>query len=805
MTGTMTDIPGYTLLRPIGRGGMASVYLAVQQSLGREVALKLLVPQQDADGSSAERFLREARIAASLHHPNIVPIHDFGVHEGTAYIAMAYETGGTIAPLPGEKLAPRDALRLVRDVASALEYAHARGVVHRDIKPENILRREDGGAMLSDFGIARLIEGGSVLTTEGTSVGTPHYMSPEQLRGDKVDGRSDLYSLGVVLWQLLTGELPYVGTDGWAIGTQHLNADIPRLPAALAHLQPLVDALLAKKAESRLQGGGELVQRIDALLSGQVTPDTAPTVAVQGARRRREDSEPAPLNPSPVPPGRVLGFVAFALLVPLAFFGWRQFVRTPHPRPAAAAIAPPVAAHAAPTAAVASTTSIAVLPLEDLSVGHDQGYFSDGMAEELQSRLAQVPGLMVAGRTSSMSFKGKEATIAQVGKALDVGNVLEGSVRKDGERLRVTMRLSNVGTGYQTWTQTYDRKLTDVFAVQDDIAGAVVDTLKLKLLDSRGAGGAARHVPRFEVYDEYLRGRQAMMRDSQGDFEQARASFRKSVALDPGYADAWSGLAMAESFVDGESDDPAVAARGNARAIAAAERALQLDPQLGDAYASRGFIRTRAWDWDGALADITKAVQLDPRDGRNQLRHAFLLSILGRLPEAQAALEEGARADPLFTPLWFWLARVQAARGNYAGARQVLNRTLAIDPAFTAASGYLAVVALLEGDPAQARALFLAADRKVGVAMADYQLGHVAESRRELADALAAKPPPDEYLQALGYAGTGQHGRALDLLEQMVARHDSDSVAIPFDPQFRGLHGDPRFVALRVKMGLPPH
>jgi TolB-like protein/tetratricopeptide (TPR) repeat protein len=805
MTGTtLTDIPGYTLLRPIGRGGMASVFLALQQSLGREVALKLLVAQQDADGSAAERFLREARIAASLHHPNIVPIHDFGVHEGTAYIAMAYETGGTIAPLPGEKLAPRDALRLVRDVAAALDYAHARGVVHRDIKPENILRREDGGAMLSDFGIARLIEGGSVLTTEGTSVGTPHYMSPEQLRGDKVDGRSDLYSLGVVLWQLLTGELPYVGTDGWAIGTQHLNADIPRLPAALAHLQPLVDSLLAKKAEARLQSGGELVQRIDALLSGQVTPNTAPTVAVQAARRRREDSEPAPLNPAPVPPGRVLGFVAVALLVPIAFFGWRQFVRTPHPPAARTATSVAAVRAPAPVAAV-SATSIAVLPLEDLSVAHDQGYFSDGMAEELQSRLAQVPGLSVAGRTSSQSFKGKGATIAQVGKALDVGNVLEGSVRKDGARLRVTMRLSNVATGFQTWTQTYDRKLTDVFAVQDDIAGAVVDTLKLKLLTPQGTGGVGKHVPRFEVYDEFLRGRQAMMRDTAADFEQARASYRKTVALDPDYADAWSGLAMAESFVDGESDDPVVSARGYAAGLAAAERALQLDPQLGDAYAARGYIRTCAWDWDDALADITKAVQLDPRDGRNQLRHGFLLAILGRLPEAQAALEEGTRADPLLTPLWFWLGRVHAAQGNYAAARQVLNRALAIDPKFTAATGYLATISLLEGDAARARTQFLALDRKIGVAMADYRLGHVAEARRELADALAATPAPDVYVQAIGYAGTGQHDRALDLLEQMVARHDANALAIPYDAQLRDLRGDSRFAALLAKMGLPPH
>ena len=190
----MHDIPGYTLIRPLGRGGMATVYLARQESLGREVALKVLAPPAGGDGDriAGERFLREARIAASLHHPHIVPIHDFGVHEGVADLAMQFEPGGTIAPLAGEKLAPRDALRVVRDIAGALDYAHGRGVVHRDIKPDNILRRDDGAAMLSDFGIARLVQGESALTTEGTSVGTPHYMSPEQLQGKALDGRADL-------------------------------------------------------------------------------------------------------------------------------------------------------------------------------------------------------------------------------------------------------------------------------------------------------------------------------------------------------------------------------------------------------------------------------------------------------------------------------------------------------------------------------------------------------------------------------------------------------------------------------------
>jgi serine/threonine-protein kinase len=795
----VTDIPGYRLLRPIGRGGMASVFLAVQESLGREVALKLLVPQADADNAASERFLREARIAAGLHHPNIVPIFDFGVHEGTAYIAMAYEAGGTIAPMPGEKLPPRDALRLVRDVAAALEYAHARGVVHRDIKPENILRREDGAAMLSDFGIARLIEGGSVLTTEGTSVGTPHYMSPEQLRGDKVDGRSDLYSLGVVLWQLLTGELPYTGTDSWAIGTQHLGADIPRLPAELAHLQPLVDSLLAKRAEGRLQSGGELVHRIDALLSGQVTPETAPTLAVQGARRRREDSEPAPLNPAPMPRSRVLGFVAFALVVPLAFFGWRQFVRTP-PATAPASRAT-TAAPAAGPAARAAPASIAVMAFEDLSASHDQAYFSDGIAEEVQGRLAQVPGLQVAGRASARSFKGKSATVAQIGKALGVDTVLEGTVRKDGERMRVAVQLSNVRTGFQIWTQSYDRKLTDVFAMQDDIAAAVVDALKPKLLGA-GAPPATRprHTPPFEAYDAYLRGRDALPRNGEGALATALAAYRKAVQIDPNYAEAWSGLAMAEFFQGESGGKDAQAAK--ARSHAAAERAVALNPTLGDAYATRGYLRTNDWQWAGAMADLQRAIALAPSDGRNQMRYAYLLITLDRLPEARKALEEGAHADPLLLPVWQRLAITAAALGDHEAARKALDHVAALDPEAQFPAYFRAVLDLLDGKAAAAKDAFRAVHDPVGEIQADFSLGNRDAARAGLRK-LVADFPGQHFEIAQACAWIGDLDCAFLHLDAVVSAHQITALKIPYDPMLRNVRSDPRYATLLARMNLP--
>ncbi len=783
----MTAIPGYTVLRQLGQGGMAEVFLVVQESLGREVALKVLSSASARDDSSRERFLREARIAASLHHPHIVPIHDFGVHEGCAYIAMEYEPGGTIAPGAGERLEPQAALRLVRDIAGALDYAHGRGVVHRDIKPENVLRRADGAAILSDFGIARLIQGESVLTTEGTSVGTPHYMSPEQLRGEKVDGRSDLYSLGILLWQLLTGELPYKGSDSWAIGSQHLNAGIPRLPPAMAHLQGLVDALLAKAADARLQSGAEVVRRIDALLAVSANQATMLETPSQLGQRRAAWSR------------RNVG--AAALLVAgvlvVALLGWRRFAAGPAIVPAPPALAPTPAA-----ATVAK--SIAVLAFEDLSEAHDQGYFSDGISEELSNRLAQVPGLRVAGRSSSQSFKGKEATIAQIGRALDVSQVLEGSVRKDGDRLRVSVQLSNVADGYQLWSQSYDRKLTDVFAVQDDISSAVVEALKLALLPGPHPATNKRHTPSFEVYDHYLRGRQAMAGSGENSVERALESFRKAVALDPDYAEAFAGLAMAESFMAEGDPDPIHRDQGFQRASTAAERAVALDPGLGDAYSTRGYVRAiDFWDWNGAMADSEKAIAIDPGDARNQLRHCYLLAALGRLPEGAKACDLGTRQDPLFAPVWYQLGRLRAAQGDYPGAISAMNRTLAIDPGFRPAAQYLGTIALLQGDAGKAKTVFAQVDSPIGLALAEHALGDGVESRRLLAEIIAKHANDFAYGIATVHAWSGDREQAFAWLDRAVAQHEIGVILLKSDPLLHGLRGDPRYLALLKKLKLP--
>jgi TolB-like protein/tetratricopeptide (TPR) repeat protein len=448
--------------------------------------------------------------------------------------------------------------------------------------------------------------------------------------------------------------------------------------------------------------------------------------------------------------------------------------------------------------------SIAVLPFLDLSEAKDQEYFADGLSEELLDLLAQVPGLRVAGRTSSFSFKNKNATIPEMGKALHVATILEGSVRKSGERIRITAQLIDVADGYHRWSHTYDSKLTDVFALQDEIAGSVVDTLKLKLLPGQRPSTAKHHAPGFKTYDQYLLARQLLARDDPGNYSRAVEAFKQAVALDPDYAAAYSGLAMAESFAVERSVDKTLVAQAHQRAMAAAERAVALDPELGDAYAARGYLRgTNNWDWDGALADLAKAIALDPADGKNQLRYGYLLATLNRLPEAEAAFTKGIEADALFPPNWYLLGRVKAAQKDYIGAQHAFERVLAIDPAYKSASSYLGVISLLKGDPTTARDVFAKLDNLGGLAMAEHDLGHAAQSQQALDRLIAQHTQDGAYGIAAVFAWRGDRDQAFTWLDRAVAQHDIELVYLEYDPRLRTLREDLRYRALLRKLGLP--
>ena len=452
--------------------------------------------------------------------------------------------------------------------------------------------------------------------------------------------------------------------------------------------------------------------------------------------------------------------------------------------------------------------SIAVLPLVNMSSDREQDYFSDGLAEELLNLLAQVPGLHVAGRTSSFSFKDRQATIGQIGRALNVATVLGGSVRKSGGRVRITAQLVKAADGFHLWSQAYDRELTDIFAVQDEIAAAVVDALKLRLLPAQQPSTAGHHVPSPEAYQHFLLGRQFLNRASEDGFHRAVDEYARAIALEPDYAAALAGLALAEAYASDYTESDAAMLAGRRRASEAADRAVARDPMLGEAYTARAVLRfVFDLDWNGGDADFAQALQFTPGDVMAHWQYSRLLAALGRLPEALAAAGQATQLDPLSAQAWEILARYQLAGGDTAAARRSLQRALDIAPEHGRAPLGMGMAALLDGDAAAARAWSARSDnetfRLAGLAMAAHDQGDAAASRASLDELLATHAYNSAYQIAGVLAWRGEHDAAFDWLRRALAQHDAGLQYLKYDPALRSLRADPRYAALLRDVGLP--
>jgi TolB-like protein len=458
------------------------------------------------------------------------------------------------------------------------------------------------------------------------------------------------------------------------------------------------------------------------------------------------------------------------------------------------------AADSAPPAIGAK--SIAVLPFADMSENKDQEYFSDGLAEELLDMLAKTPGLHVIARTSSFSFKGKSDDIPTIARKLGVANILEGGVRKSGNRLRVTTQLVGAGNGEQLWSETYDREMKDVFAVQDEIAEAVVKQLKLKLAPAQES--AAHRTSNVDAYNEYLLGRQFANRQTLDGYRRAIEAYHQAIALDPGYTAAYAGIVGAEFFLADQTGDAA----GFQRAQAAADKAVEVGPQDAAGYAAREFIRENiAWDWAGAQADIQKALALDPSDSRVLSRYATLLAIQGRIPEAIAAAKGAVQLDPLSTAAWLTLTESLFSSRDFAAAHEAIGRALQISPESDYALNDLADLQLLEGNAEAALATFrkigLEAFRLCGIAMTAYTLKDPKESQQALDDLVAKHAAEAAYQIADVYAWRGEIDKAYEWLERAYAQRDDGLPQIKYDRLLDSIRADPRYAVLMRKMKLP--
>ena len=732
----------YTLERELGRGGMATVYLGRDLRHDRMVALKILLPEVAAS-FGAERFLREIQIAARLSHPHILPLHDSGRAGRFVYYVMPFVPGETLrARINREGQLPvEDAITIAREVGGALGYAHSHDVIHRDIKPENILFL-GGHAVVVDFGIGRAIGSAEEdhITQPGLSIGTPGYMSPEQTAGSgMIDGRSDIYSIGCVLYEMLTGRRP----------------DPPSLRKSWSPTMRMASPRTLRA----------------------VVPDWLDQVVMRA------------LSPLPADRYPTASQFSVALSAPQTSLS-RLSTSGPYG---------------------GMPTSIAVLPFTNMSPDSEAEFFSDGMTEEIINALTRVSSLRVASRTSSFALKGKGLDVRAIGEQLNASAVLEGSVRRAGNHLRITAQLVNTADGFHLWGERYDREMSDVFAIQDEISRAIVHTLKIKLSGESDSPLVLPQTEDMEAYTLYLKGRYYWNKRYEVGLHRGLEYFQAAIAKDPGYALAHAGVADSFSVLGFYGYLPPAAAYGKARQ--AANQVMQLDPSLPDAHFSLGMIAFwHDWDWNLAESEFRTALSLRPHQAET---HIFLSQVSAMRGDFDAAIAESRRAQaldpvsPLINAMAAWPFYVA---GRNEEALEQCGKALEIDPGFPVALWVSALSEMERGRYDQAiemasrgvqlsqRSTFLVST--LGCAQA--QAGRREEAYKALSElgerATSGYVAP--FHRAVILACLGENEKALDELEHSYADRSPNLVTIATLPILRHLRELPRAVALRRKMNL---
>jgi serine/threonine protein kinase/Tfp pilus assembly protein PilF len=736
----------YTVERELGRGGMATVYLAEEKKHGRKVAIKVLRPEITA-ALGTERFLREIGIAARLSHPHIVPLIDSGEAGGLLYYVQPHVPGGSLRERLTESrpLPLKEALRIAQEVGAGLDFAHRKGFVHRDVKPENILFA-DGHAVLADFGVARAcsdagseasIQRREAVTEVGVAVGTAEYMSPEQASGDtELGAASDVYSLACVVYEMLAGEPPFHGVG-------------PR-----------------------------------AIMAKQVTESPQPV-------RGRRPEVPVPLERA----------LAHAL------------EKDPHQRPASAAefvselLAPESGTHRGP----AVTRSIAVLPFINASPDPENEYLSDGITDELIDALAKISGLRVSSRTSVFALKGKPLDVRAVGALLGTSVVLEGTVRKLGDRLRITAQLTSTEDGRLLWSQRYDRQLVDVFAIQDEIASTIVNTLRATMFTDLAEHVPKRYTENIQAYGLYLKGRFAWNKRTQEGVAEAIEYFKQAIAEDPGYAPAYAGLGDSYALDVDYRSIPVADAYALAKEYA--HKALALDESVPSAHASLAWtLFIYDWEWDAAAREFQRAIELNPRYASAHQWFAFLLAARGQFDTALLEAHTALELDPASVSVRRAVGWVYHYARRYDQAREHLARAIEMNPMAVETYRMLGTTVALQGSIAEAERVFREALTLPGAgAYSKATLGWLlarsgkrAEAEQLLGDLERSKG--QGYVSPVAFAilhiGLGNHGEALDWCERAFDERRGWLAYVNVNPVFDPLRNESRFAALVRKMRL---
>jgi len=780
----------YSVERELGGGGMSRVFLAEETSLGRKVVVKVLSSDVIA-GLSGERFAREVRLAASLQHPNIVPVLTTGITGGIPYYTMPYVRGASLRTRMSESppIDRRHAVAVLRDVARALQYAHAEGIIHRDIKPDNVLLSGDQ-AVVTDFGIAKAIsaartsapeqttetESGYTLTQAGVSVGTPAYMSPEQVAGDSADHRADIYAWGIVAYELLAGVHPFAGKTSAA---QFMVAQLSEQPSPIQERSPdispslaeLVMRCLEKNADQRPASAAQLLETLD-------------DVAQSGSSRV--------LGPPPKTRRTLLtSSVALVALLAIAAYA---YVTKGHR-----------------TGIATTPSSVAVLPFAEDRADPAEAYFGEGIAEELMTALAKVPGLHVASRTSAIAVgRQHDLDVREIGRRLGVATVVEGTVRRAGGRLRVSAQLTNATDGLILWSDAFERENKDVFAVQDEITNAILAALRPEFarggrtVAQKRAMGPGTNNP--EAYDLYLRGLYLIERRGAGVARSAEY-FSEAIAKDTSFARAYAELADALEFMPYHSGVPA--SRIESRARAAAERSLELDPSLAEPRVALALAHMHAYRWSEAESEFKRAIAADSASQSTHTQYGRFLLSVGKVPDALREFQAARRLDPLGATASMWLSHTLAYTGDHSAAWEESKRARELDPNLVSARTILAFDRVAVGRFDEARAVVGDLMPPIpfnGMAAYTLQLSGDTARAAKIRRALDSTPDTTWMIhtgRAFAYLATRDTAKVLSELEAGLALRELVPQWMPFlDRIFDHVRHSERFAEIVRRSGL---
>jgi TolB-like protein/Tfp pilus assembly protein PilF len=748
-----TDFAGrYRIVDELGRGGMGRVFKVLDREVSEAVALKILVPSFGADERMIERFRNELKLARRISHKNVCRIFDLGNCEGTYFITMEYVTGDNlkrIIQMMGP-LNPTRALAVAGQVCDGMAEAHRLGVVHRDLKSSNIMIDRDGNARIMDFGIARTAESERI-TDHGAIVGTPEYMAPEQIEGKEADRRADIYSLGIILFEMMTGRVPFEGDTPLSVALMQKTARPPD-PRDLNAQTP--DAMCPVIARCLEKDRGARYQRIEELAAE-------------------------------------LHGIAEAI----------GAVGRPRPQGAGEGLTP---------GGTRTLSSIAVLPFTDLSPQKDQDYFCEGLAEELITALAKVRNLEVAAKSSAFSGAFKNMDIREIGRQLGVGAVLEGSVRKVENKLRITAQLLNVATGYHLWSEKYERTFEDIFAIQDEIALAIVDRLKVKLLGDEKAALLKRHTDNPEAYNLYLKGRFFWNKRTSEGMKRGLECFAQAIQVDPSFARAYAGISDCYGLFAYYYMPPRPTLT---KAREAAVRALELDDALAEAHTSMAFVKHKLErDWAGAEQGFRRAIELNPEYVWAHHWYSLFLAAMGRHQESFAEIKRALDIDPTSAQMNMVYGMLLYLARYYERAVEELGKAVEMEPQHVLATFYLGLAHLESGRYEEALKLVERSVELTGGAGFFVQgIGyvHASAGRKDLAlallarvDAMTGKAYYSPVFQALIHFRMGENDRGFEWMDKAYEAGDHWVEFIKVFPGFDGVRADPRYAAFVKKLGL---